>query len=128
MPSTGLLRHSEPITALKHTRAQKDSIAAAMKTIEEQAAELMEEQKQKERVQQRQRNNQHHPNHQHCQDQSAQKIEEEERAEERAEEDEEEQGRGRRITSERCRQHGETGRRHLGRSRGSACQAFDKAW
>jgi hypothetical protein len=38
--STGLLRHSTPITALKHyTRAQKDSIAAAMRTIEEQALE-----------------------------------------------------------------------------------------
>jgi len=34
--STGLLRHSTPITALKHyTRAQKDSIAAALKTVEE---------------------------------------------------------------------------------------------
>jgi hypothetical protein len=44
--STGLLRHSTPITALKHyTRAQKESIAAAMKTIEEQAAELIEKQK-----------------------------------------------------------------------------------
>jgi integrase len=33
--STGLLRHSTPITALKHyTRAQKDSIAAALKTVE----------------------------------------------------------------------------------------------
>jgi integrase len=41
--STGLLRHSTPITALKHyTRAQKDSIAAAMKTIEQQALELMD--------------------------------------------------------------------------------------
>lgn len=37
--STGLLRHSTPITALKHyTRAQKDSIAAALKTVEEIAA------------------------------------------------------------------------------------------
>jgi len=45
--STGLLRHSTPITALKHyTRAQKDSIAAAMKTIEDQAAEILEKQKQ----------------------------------------------------------------------------------
>jgi len=45
--STGLLRHSTPITALKHyTRAQKDSIAAAMKTIEDQAAEIIEKQKQ----------------------------------------------------------------------------------
>jgi integrase len=36
--STGLLRHSTPITALKHyTRAQKDSIAAALKTVEEMA-------------------------------------------------------------------------------------------
>jgi len=44
--STGLLRHSTPITALKHyTRAQKDSIAAAMKTIEEQAEAIMEKQK-----------------------------------------------------------------------------------
>jgi hypothetical protein len=40
--STGLLRHSTLITALKHyTRAQKDSIAAAMNTIEQQATELM---------------------------------------------------------------------------------------
>jgi integrase len=45
--STGLLRHSTPITALKHyTRAQKESIAAAMKTIEEQAAEITAKQKQ----------------------------------------------------------------------------------
>jgi len=45
--STGLLRHTTPITALKHyTRAQKDSIAAAMKTIEDQAAEIMQKQKQ----------------------------------------------------------------------------------
>jgi len=45
--STGLLRHSTPITALKHyTRAQKESIAAAMKTIEDQAAEIIEKQKQ----------------------------------------------------------------------------------
>jgi len=36
--STGLLRHSTPITALKHyTRAQKSSIEAALKTIEEMA-------------------------------------------------------------------------------------------
>ncbi len=36
--STGLLRHSTPITALKHyTRAQKASIAAALKTVEEMA-------------------------------------------------------------------------------------------
>lgn len=42
--STGLLRHSTPITALKHyTRAQKDSILAAMKTIEHQAAEIAAE-------------------------------------------------------------------------------------
>ncbi len=35
---TGLLRHSTPITALKHyTRAQKESIAAALKTVEEMA-------------------------------------------------------------------------------------------
>lgn len=48
--STGLLRQSTPITALKYyTRAQKDSIAAAMKTIEQQAAEILE--KQKARVQ-----------------------------------------------------------------------------
>ncbi len=40
--STGLLRHSTPITALKHyTRAQKDSIGAAMKQIEEMALDLM---------------------------------------------------------------------------------------
>jgi integrase len=39
--STGLLRHSTPITALKHyTRAQKESIEAAMKQIEEQARAL----------------------------------------------------------------------------------------
>jgi integrase len=39
--STGMLRHSTPITALKHyTRAQPDSILAAMKTIEGQAAEI----------------------------------------------------------------------------------------
>jgi len=44
--STGLLRHSTPITALKHyTRAQKDSIAAAMKTVEDDAAEIMEKRK-----------------------------------------------------------------------------------
>jgi site-specific recombinase XerC len=36
--STGLLRHSTPITALKHyTRAQKASIEAALKTVEEMA-------------------------------------------------------------------------------------------
>ena len=36
--STGLLRHSTPITALKHyTRAQKDSIKAALDTIEQMA-------------------------------------------------------------------------------------------
>jgi len=41
--STGLLRHSTPITALKHyTRAQKDSIAAALKTIEEMATKATE--------------------------------------------------------------------------------------
>ena len=41
--STGLLRHSTPITALKHyTRAQKDSITAAMETIEAQFAALAE--------------------------------------------------------------------------------------
>lgn len=40
--STGLLRHSTPITALKHyTRAQKDSIGAAMKQIEDMALEIM---------------------------------------------------------------------------------------
>jgi integrase len=38
--STGLLRHSTPVTALKHyTRAQKGSIIAALKTVEEMAAE-----------------------------------------------------------------------------------------
>lgn len=48
--STGLLRHSTPITALKHyTRAQKDSIAAAMKTIEGQAAAIIKKQKQTNR-------------------------------------------------------------------------------
>ncbi len=41
--STGLLRHSTPITALKHyTRAQKDSIGAAMKHIEELALAIIE--------------------------------------------------------------------------------------
>jgi integrase len=46
--STGLLRHSTPITALKHyTRAQKDSIKAAMEQIEEMALELMEREKTK---------------------------------------------------------------------------------
>jgi integrase len=41
--STGLLRHSSPITALKHyTRAQKDSIAAALKTVEEMATKPAE--------------------------------------------------------------------------------------
>jgi integrase len=41
--STGLLRHSTPITALKHyTRAQKDSIAAALKTVEEMATKTAE--------------------------------------------------------------------------------------
>ena len=36
--STGLLRHSTPITALKHyTRAQKSSIEAALRTVEEMA-------------------------------------------------------------------------------------------
>ena len=44
--STGLLRHSTPITALKHyTRAQADSIRAAMETIEGQAAKITEKQK-----------------------------------------------------------------------------------
>lgn len=44
--STGLLRHSTPITALKHcTRAQPDSIAAAMETVEKMAAEILEKQK-----------------------------------------------------------------------------------
>ena len=39
--STGMLRHSTPVTALKHyTRAQPDSVLAAMKTIEGQAAEI----------------------------------------------------------------------------------------
>jgi integrase len=42
--STGLLRHSTPLTALKHyTRAQKDSIAAALKTVEEMATKSAEE-------------------------------------------------------------------------------------
>jgi integrase len=41
--STGLLRHSTPITALKdYTRAQKDSIAAALKTVEEMATKPAE--------------------------------------------------------------------------------------
>ncbi|GAC1438246.1 MAG: hypothetical protein NVS1B11_23850 [Terriglobales bacterium] len=40
--STGLLRHSTPITALKHyTRAQKESIGAAMKQIEDMALGIM---------------------------------------------------------------------------------------
>jgi hypothetical protein len=40
--STGLLRHSTPITALKHyTRAQKESVEAAMRQIEEKALGLM---------------------------------------------------------------------------------------
>ncbi len=39
--STGLLRHNNPTTALRYyTRAQKDSILAAMETIEAQAAEI----------------------------------------------------------------------------------------
>ena len=39
--STGLLRHSTPITALKHyTRAQKESVEAAMKEIERAALDL----------------------------------------------------------------------------------------
>lgn len=39
--STGLLRHSTPITALKHyTRAQPDSVRAALEVIEEKAAEI----------------------------------------------------------------------------------------
>lgn len=39
--STGLLRHSTPITALKHyTRAQKDSVNAALEQIEAMAEEL----------------------------------------------------------------------------------------
>jgi len=34
--STGLLRHSTPVTALKHyTRAQKESIKAALAQVEE---------------------------------------------------------------------------------------------
>ena len=42
--STGMLRHSTPVTALKHyTRAQPDSILAAMRTIEHQAAEIAAE-------------------------------------------------------------------------------------
>jgi hypothetical protein len=41
--STGLLRHSTPITALKHyTRAQKESIKAALKQVEEMAAKADE--------------------------------------------------------------------------------------
>jgi integrase len=44
--STGLLRHSIPITALKHyTRAQKDSILTAMETIQEHAAEITKKHK-----------------------------------------------------------------------------------
>ena len=40
--STGLLRHSTPITALKHyTRAQKESVEAAMRQIEQKALDLM---------------------------------------------------------------------------------------
>ena len=40
--STGLLRHSTPITALRHyTRAQADSIRAAMEQIEEKAQGLL---------------------------------------------------------------------------------------
>jgi integrase len=40
--STGLLRHSTPITALKHyTRAQKESVEAAMRQIEPKALDLM---------------------------------------------------------------------------------------
>lgn len=40
--STGLLRHSTPIIALKHyTRAQKESVQAAMKQIEQKALDLM---------------------------------------------------------------------------------------
>lgn len=40
--STGLLRHSTPVTALRHyTRAQADSIRAAMEEIEQKAQELM---------------------------------------------------------------------------------------
>jgi len=36
------LRHSTPITALKHyTRAQKESVEAAMKQIEQKALDLM---------------------------------------------------------------------------------------
>jgi hypothetical protein len=41
--STGLLRHSTPITALKHyTRAQKESIKAALEQVEEMAAKADE--------------------------------------------------------------------------------------
>jgi integrase len=44
--STGLLRHSTPITALKHyTRAQKESVDAALETVEKMAAEIIEKQK-----------------------------------------------------------------------------------
>jgi hypothetical protein len=36
--STGLVRHSTPITALRHyTRAQKDSIRAALEAVEQMA-------------------------------------------------------------------------------------------
>ncbi|HXY14710.1 MAG TPA: site-specific integrase, partial [Terriglobales bacterium] len=42
--ATGLLRHSTPITALKHyTRAQKDSIVAAMRQIETKALAMAKE-------------------------------------------------------------------------------------
>jgi hypothetical protein len=41
--ATGLLRHSTPITALKHyTRAQKESITAALKTVEQMAKKTAE--------------------------------------------------------------------------------------
>ena len=45
--STGLLRHSTPATALTfYTRAQKDSVDAAMQTVESMAAEIIAKQKQ----------------------------------------------------------------------------------
>jgi integrase len=44
LTATGLLRHSTPITALKHyTRAQKDSIVAAMQQIETKALAMANE-------------------------------------------------------------------------------------
>lgn len=44
--STGLLRHSTPVTALQHyTRAQKDSILAAMEEIERRAVAIQDKHK-----------------------------------------------------------------------------------